>query len=370
LWFKQKTKIFFFLSSPLFVGVLAVLFLSTVNAVNIPEALYGDIKALEFIFFGYYTYRFFQYHSLKPLFYIFSLSAFIVSLLAVVQFFLQRSVGSVFYFLGERTFTASTLGIATFPLQGHSVLRPYATFPHPNVLAFFLLFSLVIIVLGAVREKDSLRKVGMWSVCFLSSVALLLTFSRVTLLCFLLLFGFFCFFSVKEREKRVLFIVVFFGMMVFCLPLLVGRLFDIPLLYRDLFFRESLASISFSILQKNLFFGVGLNNFFFHELPFQKTISPIFLQPVHSIYLFIASETGIAGLLLFVWFLVKTFLRDRKKVVSNFQHTVFLLLLCALFIGLFDHFLLTLQQGQLMFSFLLGLVWSVKGARKKDLLSF
>jgi O-antigen ligase len=114
---------------------------------------------------------------------------------------------------------------------------------------------------------------------------------------------------------------------------------------------------------------VGINNFFFHELPFQKTISPIFLQPVHSIYLLIASETGIAGLFLFVWFLVKTFLKDKKKRTSNFKRIVFLLLISSLFIGLFDHFFLTLQQGQLMLSFLLGLVWSVKDSGKKELVS-
>jgi hypothetical protein len=368
-WFKQKTKTFSLLLSPLLVGVLAILFLSTVTAVNIPEALYGDTKTLEFIFFGYYTYRFFQHHNFKPIPYIFSVSAGIVSLLAIAQFVLQQSVGGLFYFLGERTFTASTLGIATFHLQGHSVLRPYATFPHPNVLAFFLLFSLVIIGMGVIQETDNLIRLVMWSVCFISSIALLITFSRVTLLCFLFLFGYFCFTFVKEEKKRILFILVFLVMILFCLPLLIGRLFDIPLLYRDFFFRESLASIAFSIIQKNLFFGVGINNFFFHELPFQKTISPIFLQPVHSIYLLIASETGIAGLFLFVWFLVKTFLKDKKKRTSNFKRIVFLLLISSLFIGLFDHFFLTLQQGQLMLSFLLGLVWSVKDSGKKELVS-
>lgn len=361
-WFRQKNKKFSFLYSSLFLGTLAVLCITTLNAVNIPEAVYGDIRVLEFIFFGYYTYRSFQLSDIKPMATLFSFSSLLVSLLAFAQFFLQRSVGGPFYFLGERTFSVSTLGIATFPVQGQSILRPYATFPHPNVLAFFLLVSLVIITEGAMQADTQIRKIGLWIVASIASVALVITFSRVTLLAFLVLCGVFCFAYLQQKKTRIVFLIALFGILCLGFPFLIGRLSDISLFLRDFSLRESLVAVSFSIIQKNLFFGVGINNFFLYELSLQKILSPIFLQPVHNIYLLVFAETGLMGFLLFIWFLIETFWRQKKawKHISKFERNILVLLLCAFGIGLFDHFLLTLQQGQLLFSFLLGLTWSLK----------
>lgn len=362
-WFRQKNKKLSLLYSPLFLGTLAVLCLTTLNAVNIPEALYGDIRVIEFIFFGYYTYRSFGLSDIKPIATLFAFASLLVSLLALVQFFLQQSVGNIFYFLGERTFSASTLGIATFPLHGQLILRPYATFSHPNVLAFFLLVSLVFIAEGAMQEKDLMKKIGLWIVACIASGALLVTFSRVTLLAFLLLCSVFCFTYLRQKKARVLFLIAIFTVFCFGFSFLIGRLSDTSLFLRDFSFRESLVTVSLVIIQKNPFFGVGINNFFIHELPLQKTLSPIFLQPVHNIYLLVFAETGLIGFLLFIWFLIKTFWRQKKawRHISNFERNILVLLLCALGIGLSDHFLLTLQQGQLLFSFLLGLTWSLKG---------
>ncbi|MCL5970380.1 MAG: hypothetical protein M1450_02695 [Patescibacteria group bacterium] len=36
----------------------------------------------------------------------------------------------------------------------------------------------------------------------------------------------------------------------------------------------------------------------------------------------------------------------------------FIILVTVLVLGLFDHYFLTLQQGQLLFSLVLGIVWS------------
>jgi O-antigen ligase len=215
------------------------------------------------------------------------------------------------------------------------------------------------------------QKIGLWIAACIVSVALMLTFSRVTLLAFLLLCGVFCFTYLQKKKTRILFLIALFGILCLGYPFLVGRFSDISLFIRDFFLRESLAAVSLMIIQKNPFFGVGINNFFIHELPLQKTLSSIFLQPVHNIYLLVFAETGLMGFLLFIWFLIKTFWRQKKtwEHVSNFERNVIVLLFCALGIGLFDHFFLTLQQGQLMFSFLLGLVWSMKGSDKKELVS-
>jgi O-antigen ligase len=74
-------------------------------------------------------------------------------------------------------------------------------------------------------------------------------------------------------------------------------------------------------------------------------------QPVHNIYLLLYSETGVLGLasfLLFLFFLAKDFIT--RTGMEKFYHYSFLLVfLSVLFIGFFDHFLLTIQQGRFVF---------------------
>jgi len=60
------------------------------------------------------------------------------SLIAWIQFINQSSIGGLLWFLGERTFDVTTPGIATAIMNNKLILRPYATFPHPNVLAGFI----------------------------------------------------------------------------------------------------------------------------------------------------------------------------------------------------------------------------------------
>jgi O-antigen ligase len=92
------------------------------------------------------------------------------------------------------------------------------------------------------------------------------------------------------------------------------------------------------------FIGTGLGNFLI-ELP---KIYPhrdiFFLQPVHNIYLLVLTETGLIGLMIFLW-----------GIYRNLWQKKFNILQCALcimlLIGLVDHYPLTLQQGQLLFAF-------------------
>src|SRR3989344_6813047 len=58
------------------------------------------------------------------------------SALIMLQFSFQRSLG--LWFLGERSFSSSTVAIANFQILSTQYLRPYGTFPHPNVAAAFL----------------------------------------------------------------------------------------------------------------------------------------------------------------------------------------------------------------------------------------
>ncbi len=63
------------------------------------------------------------------------------AVLAVAQFLLQHSLGGLGYWLGERRFDITTPGIARVVVGAQVWLRPYATLPHPNALAGWLLIA-------------------------------------------------------------------------------------------------------------------------------------------------------------------------------------------------------------------------------------
>jgi len=106
--------------------------------------------------------------------------------------------------------------------------------------------------------------------------------------------------------------------------------------------------------------GIGLNNFIVRLPEFwPMTGFTYWLQPVHNIYLLILTETGIVGLLIFVWLLILTYRRLLKTLTIN--HWPLIISLAAiLLLGLVDHYWVTLQQTQLLLAVILGLAWSSK----------
>ena len=142
------------------------------------------------------------------------------------------------YFIGERTFTGQTPGIATVALNGNLLLRPYGTFPHPNVLAGFLLVGILFVASlwrdGVFRGKNTLQHIGIGSALLLGTVALFLTMSRVAIALFLLsmiLFILQVLLSERRMQEKILYIGGFAFLLasIFCTPLL----FRLQSLYMD-----------------------------------------------------------------------------------------------------------------------------------------
>ena len=248
------------------------------------------------------------------------------SVLAVLQFLKGGSVG--FWVLGERTFSLSTPAIAKFDFYGREFLRPYGTFPHPNVLAGFVLITLLL--LPARR-----------AVATLGALALLLTVSRVTIVA-----GFISAMFVLKSNGRKLIILTF----ILLLPVLYARYssifsFDSLTLLR----REELTFTAFNLWLSYPLFGVGLNNF----IPYvseQVVAGPSrFLQPVHNIFLLALSETGIVGLVGLIS-LIGYPLYKRKFLIAWAS---------LIFLGLFDHYFLTLPQGYRLLFLIWGLSLSI-----------
>jgi O-antigen ligase len=333
------------------IAVLAYLVLNAFLALNQGAAFYKLIKIIEFSLLGYYLAK--NRYSLSHLYLPLLMAAVYSSLIALFQFFKQGSLNGVFWWLGERTFDLNTPAIAKAIVNGHLLLRSYATFSHPNALAGFLLVALILTL-------PLIKNLKLWGLLygFLVSLAIVFSFSRsVWLIGFLFLF-ILIIKKIKENKLasfkiRVLIFIPLFLALSFYLFTLTSHFST-----NEAFFqRTQLMKASFLMIKDYPLSGVGLNNFIVY-LPnyWSLTGFTYWLQPVHNLYLLILSETGWLGLLIWLWFLFLT----AQRLFLKKENKGFLLgaLSIILLLGLFDHYWLTLQQNQLLLTILLGLSWS------------
>jgi len=336
-------KLFFVIGLLVFGNILV--------ATNKSIALFHWLKFLEFVLLGYYIIR--TKPSLSLIMCLLSLAVFYSSLIAIVQFFLQHAIGGPLWFLGERTFTNQTPGIAQinwcFPTlsQCRLLLRPYATFPHPNVLGGYIAVTLPLAIyqlsnLPIIQfTNKKITRLFFSITILLGIIALALTFSRSAWIVGLLGIGWALF---KFKSKNF----ILFLLIVFLLGVILVKNFD-PM-SESVVVRQQLNSAAITMWQHSPLFGVGLGNFLV-ELPKNLPSRTIyFLQPVHNIYLLILAETGLVGLVAFFFLLWHVF--RRVHWTFGIGHWAFFSLLL---LGLVDHYLLTLQQGQLLFTLFLSL---------------
>ncbi|PJC28163.1 hypothetical protein CO054_01615 [Candidatus Shapirobacteria bacterium CG_4_9_14_0_2_um_filter_39_11] len=324
-------------------AVFAYLLVNSCLAQNQGAALYKSAKIIEFALLGFYIAK--NKISLSMIRRPLSIAVVYSSLIAVTQFLKQASLGGVFWWLGERTFNAGTPGIAKAIVNGQLIMRPYATFPHPNVLAGFVLVSLILI--GVRCQALGVRKIFHWLAIALGIVAILISFSRSAWVVGLLI-GLWL-----MRKKPLLFTV-------YCLLSTVGVVAWLaPHFSANEAFSQRLQLIktTWLMIQATPLIGVGLSNFIVRLPDFwQITGFTYWLQPVHNIYLLVAAETGLVGLVIFLWFLILTF----RKLLEIGNWKLVIPLLAILLTGVADHYWLTLQQSQLLFAIILGLAWAKK----------
>lgn len=269
------------------------------------------------------------------------------SLLGILQVIKSGTIG--FWILGERSFSISTPAIAKFDFLGVQFLRTYATFPHPNTLAAFIILTLPLILL--VPEKEKIKSWAIGVVSLLGGLTVLLTVSRVALIVGLVEL------ITLVKTKWLLSIII--AILVLS-PLIYIRYVSL-LNFDELSFlrRDDLQEISWRMFISGPILGVGLNNF----IPFSADsflVGPSrFLQPVHNIYLLLLSETGVLGLVGFLVMLGYPLYRLLKFKTYNVQFTIIILLWISIFfLGFFDHYFLTQPQGTRLLFFIWGLTLS------------
>ncbi|MFH2061724.1 MAG: O-antigen ligase family protein [Candidatus Beckwithbacteria bacterium] len=296
-----------------------------------------------------------------------SASVLFQSLLALTQWFKQSSVFNYLPF-GIQPYNSATPNIDKITwFTGAIKIPPMGTFPHPNVLAGFLAVILPLILckglslgseLSAVCSpvKKSGRKIvpNLLRILplFLGLITLFLTFSLSAWLAFLLI-GLPLVLKSHLKIPPKKFIFIYSGLFLILFSFATSFTFLAP---ASSFSRRSqLTNISLKMIKDKPIFGVGLNNFTINMESYgHVTATTRFLQPVHNIYLLILSETGLIGFLAFIYLIgselqqVHLRLRRTSELVPNLK-IFWIPLLTLLFLGLFDHYPLTIHQGLLLF---------------------
>ncbi|MBI2032047.1 MAG: O-antigen ligase family protein [Candidatus Levybacteria bacterium] len=332
---------------------LFLIYLFVVSLVSVEKEIsfYGFIKFVEFSFFAFYTSS--NFRKIKKYF-VFSLAGAMIlqSFIAIFQFVNKGSIGGFFYFLGERFFNSQTPNIANASISGELILRPYGTLPHPNVLSAFLLIGIVILIFY-LKPGKRINLLILFTV-LVSSVVILLSLSRINI--FLLFFSFlYIFFLLVQKgklRKEIAFLSILLLLAIIVFLFNFGTRFS-HFFDESFFQRADLIFPTLQMIRDNIFFGVGINNFL-TELPGYFKPSGLFaFQPVHNIFLLTASQIGLLGFFFVSSFFIRTFLKSNKFSI--------LLLIIVLISGMFDHYYLTLQQGQLLLSMTIGLIWANYG---------
>ncbi len=342
-------------------ALIVVSAISVKNSSSYTLSVYNVLKLVEFIVFYFYlkSYVVYKFGLMRSMVVLIGGGLF-QAIIAILQFSKQSSLG--LKLLGESVLSPDLTGIASFyTLQGEKIIRAYGTTPHPNILAAFLFLTIfVFYFIFLYRPKiNNYFLIGYPLMLF----ALFFTFARVMI--FLWFAGFItrAILVTGKKNFRKIFahglngvkltkilvisaaVVVLFG--IFYWPETVSRIKissgDEAVQLRVFYNKESLKSLNW--------FGVGAGNFVNWLMVKDPNLPRNLYQPVHNIYLLIYSETGILGLaamVLFLVFLVKDFIVS-TKMEKLYHYSVLILFSSFLFVGLFDHFLWTLQQGRFIF---------------------
>ena len=317
------------------------------------------------------------------------------SSVAIGQFLTQKNLGLRSF--GEHKLNLDKIGhqiaIIPFPEKGRAffnlfssipegrtvLLRVYGTFSHPNTLAGFLVFTLLLSKACFMTSKKGWQKSAVLFFIALQFLALCLTFSRAGIFAFFIssLIWFTLALSKKwsvYKNKKPTYILLgfIFTLSFACLLSLFpylkvrGGLVNYNSFVRasdD--HRVSCQRTALEAISSRPITGVGFNCFTFFPEKILKT-PPQTRDLPHNIYLIIFAEMGILGFascFLFVFQRLKAIFTQPQ---SPYFHTLCTIFIAFLLIGFCDAYLWVHQTGRLMFFIVVGFL-SATAPDKKNL---
>lgn len=358
-----------FLFVVLFLGFYVFSILDSVYKLN---SVFYVLRFFEF--FVIYLFVSGGFVDIKKLLYSFVFSVSVSAFIGILQYGFGESVG--LGFLGEPNISKNALGVAKISLFSDNFLRIYGTFSHPNILAGYLVFAMFFTMYLLKKSKNEM-KVILGFVFGIEFLAFILTFSRSAFLALIIgMFFYYMFSKEKFSYKKLL---LFFLLTVGILTLLnlnrtvIERLFFFST--ESFTERQVYFDISKNVMEDQPF-GVGAGNFSFVMQKYSDLkLEPWQYQPVHNVFMLICNEIGVFGAIIFVFMFVYIILHlmnllDSKDFLNNRRFLAVLLSLGSVIfvIGIFDHYFISLYQGQALLWLYLALVTNRKSGLNLTLL--
>jgi len=307
-----------------------------------------------------------------------------------------QAVLGIWQVITHRVFESKWLGMAlqkSTSLTGESVieygserlLRAYGSLPHPNILAGFLVVAFALLIYLVLKNDKTYQRWFLFSAFTLLTTGVFLTFSRSAWLVFVLAicFLFFVFTSKSTYETKRLSKAL--GAWVLLLLIVLTAVFWQPVKTRVVG-ESRLEQVSnterVSSLQNSYYMarnswpqGIGLGNYT-HELRrLDRSKKLIYeYQPVHNVYMLIATELGVFGagaMLLLLMYFVARLVASKEDQFTG--HPLPLLIMgsamgCVYILMLFDHYFFTSAFGIYLWFLVMGLFIKNIGIHKKEVL--
>lgn len=345
-------------------------------------SFYRSLKLAEFGLLFFYITQHLRWFGFKNLLSIVFITGVFQSAVGILQYLYQHSLG--LKILGESVLGPNLAGMAKIVVDGEKIIRAYGTFPHPNVFAGFLILSIFSgfwLLFTSKIEKNALPWISILTAgTILQLAAFTLTFSRVAWLAAIIVITVLLIsnrklFHVKQFDflalnklKTFALVIIFIAFAAFLAlnwSVVVSRTIGVEQNYQQaISYRLLYNDIAINMIKQNSLAGIGNGNFTLKMADYSsEKLSWWQYQPAHNIYLLITSELGIIGLILFLIFIFSIIKMAYLGQNENHETLSFIRLMLAvfvsfLFIGLFDHYFWTLQQGQLTFWLVLGVLTS------------
>ena len=368
-----------------------------------PIAIYRFLTLAEIVFFAFVAIKCLKNGKWLNLA-IFALvfNGLFQSLLGIAQFIHNGSLG--IHFLGESIIGSNIDGVAKILINGEKHIRAYGTFPHPNILAGFLIIPLFLILaefaqrwflptsshptpslllirgggltdhfplLDKERARVRCNKVShetllaafpdwtLSTMALITGSGFILTFSRSAFLGLFLGLLVYILWIAHSRDLIEKFISYYKFSIFFIITLILIAIISMDA--TSIFSNQSLQErqlyqhVSYETISIHPVAGVGIGQFVFSEYLNRPNLQTWQYQPVHNIYLLIFSELGAVGFVLFLLFLISMILRiyKNKKNRGDYNLTYiayYCIMLSFLVISLFDHYFWDINLGLLTFA--------------------
>lgn len=338
--------------------------------------------------------------------FIISFSGFVQGAIALVQFYFQSSIfgtGISHKLSGESIISTNIIGTSNIVYDGVKIIRSYGTFTHPNVLAGFLVVTMLITlflytlmksnavfsVIYNTKHKECQGSCGPRLLLFLLFVqfsALVATMSRAAMVSlFIIALVNVFIFKIVPRETffselrsyfhksnpfsrvvRVFFAGILSALLIASSIFFLFRITNEFTNHQSFQDRILLQDVSRGTIYENPVFGTGIGTYvlILRDNYSSRIMNYWQYQPDHNLFLLIASEIGLIGLAIYLFVMYSLYklidsVCEQISIYDRYLKLLFKsLIVVVLVLGLFDHYFWTSHQAKMLMWIMFGLLIS------------